>query len=146
MLFFIGEKMSNINNLICLLLALQNYCKDIHYNSKGDAFYSKHLLADRIQDNISDYIDRIKEVFFLAADKEPLKSAEYLKKAAEFVPEISGNDKESFERLKDLLIKTMKQTEKLSKLTKGEENLIGTIAEDLQNSLGLVNRQVKDNE
>ena len=136
--------MENVNKLICALIALQNFCKDIHYNSKGDAFYSKHLLVDRVQENIGEYIDRIKEVFFLAADKEPLQSGEYLKKSSELIPDIAENDRESFERLKDLLIKTMKQTEKLSKLTKGEENLIGAVAEDLQNSLGLVNRQVKD--
>lgn len=136
--------MENINKLVCALIALQNFCKDIHYNCKSDAFYSKHLLVDRVQENIGEYIDRIKEVFFLAADKEPLKSGEYLKKSAELIPDIAENDKESFERLKDLLIKTMKQAEKLTKLTKGEENLIGAVAEDLQNSLGLVNRQVKD--
>ena len=138
--------MENINKLICALIALQNFCKDIHYNAKGDAFYSKHLLVDRVQNNISDYIDRIKEVCFLAANKEPLKSSEYLKKAAELIPDISQNDKQSFVRLKDLLIKTLKQIEGLKGLTVGENNLIGAVAEDLQNSLGLVNREVIDND
>lgn len=138
--------MENLNKLICALIALQNFCKDIHYNSKGDAFYSKHLLVDRVSENISDYIDSIKEVCFLAADKEPLASSEYLKKASELIPDISKNDKDSFMKLKDLLVKALKQIEKLTKLTKGEDNLIGAIAENLQTSLGLVNRQVKDEE
>ena len=49
-------------------------------------------------------------------------------------------------KLKDLLVKALKQIEKLTKLTKGEDNLIGAIAENLQTSLGLVNQQVKDEE
>ena len=137
--------MENINKLISHLLAIQNFAKDIHYNSKGDAFYSKHLLCDRISENLYDYIDSLKEVCFLAADKTPLKSAEYLKNAAALIPDISENDKESFENLKQLLIKTLRVIESLKSLTKGEENLIGAIAENLQTSLGLVNRQVKDN-
>lgn len=138
--------MENINKLICALMALQNYCKDIHYNSKGDAFYSKHLLVDRISDNISDYIDRIKEVFFLADNKEPKPSGEYLTEASKLIPKIKPNDKDSFVELSKLLIKALKIIEGLKSLTKGEENLIGAIGEDLQTSLGLVNRQVIDND
>jgi len=138
--------MENINTLICQLIALQSFCKDIHYNAKGDAFYSKHLLVDRVQENISEYIDSLKELFFLPADKEPLPSAEYLTKAAKYIPSIKPNDKDSFKELAKLLIKTLKTIEGLNKLTKGEENLIGAIGENLQISLGLVNRQVIDND
>ena len=133
--------MENINKLIAQLIALQNFCKDIHYNCKGEAFYSKHLLADRIQDNLSEYIDKIKELFFLANNKEPKGSKEYLEDAIKFIPDIKQSDKESFEELKKLLIKALKTIEQLTKLTKGEENLIGAIGEDVQTSLGLVNRE-----
>lgn len=135
--------MEEINKLIEYLLAIANYSKDIHYRSKGSAFYSEHLLADRISENIYDYIDSIKEVFFLAADKEPLKSSEYLKKASELIPEISKEDKQCFKSLSKLLVNTLQHIEELKDLTKGEENLIGNIAENLQTSLGLVNRQIK---
>jgi len=135
--------MDNINRLIYLLIAIQNFCKDIHYNSKGDAFYSKHLLVDRVQENIADYLDSLKEVFFLPADKEPLPSREYLTGAAALIPSISGEDKTDFISLSELLITALKAIENLEALTKGEENLIGAIAENLQTSLGLVLRQVK---
>lgn len=132
-----------INNLICQLIAIQNYCKDIHYNCKGDAFYSKHLLADRVQENISEYIDQVKEVFFLPAFKEPLSSAEYLRKAAAIIPPIE-DDRANFTSLAKLLTLALQEIEEIKGLTVGEENLIGTIAQDLQNSLGLVNMQFKD--
>ena len=97
--------MENINKLIAQLIAVCNYSKDIHYNCKGAAFYGKHLLADRIQENLSEYIDKIKELFFLANSKEPKASKEYLQDAIKFIPDIKHSDKESFEELKKLLIK-----------------------------------------
>lgn len=134
--------MDKANHLICSLIAIQNFCKDIHYNCKGDAFYSKHLLADRIQNNISDYIDRIKEVSFLGNDEKTLPSGEYLSRATSLIPEIAEEDKENFKSLENLIVNTLMSLQDMD-ATMGEDNLYGTIAEDLQNSLGLINRQIK---
>jgi DNA-binding ferritin-like protein len=134
--------MEKINTLIFSLVALQNYCKDIHYHTKGDAFYSKHLLADRVEENISDYVDRIKEVYFLGSEEKLLPSSEYLTKAAKLIPELKEDDKEKFKDLRKLIIDTLKTLNSIKSSTKGEENLYGAIAEDLQNSLGLINRQI----
>ena len=134
--------MEKVNNLICSLIAIQNFCKDIHYNAKGDAFYSKHLLADRVQDNISDYIDRIKEVSILGNDEQTLPSGEYLSRATSLIPEIVESDKDNFKSLENLLVNTLMLLQDIE-ATLGEDNLYGSIAEDLQNSLGLINRQIK---
>lgn len=134
--------MDKINELIILLTAIQSFSKDIHYNCKGDAFYSKHLLCDRISENIYDYIDSLKEVCFLAASETPLPSKEYLQKAIYKIPDISGNDRYDFSRLLDLISETLQTIQDLDNLTMGEENLIGNIAENLQTSMGLLNRQV----
>ena len=134
--------MEKVNRLIAQLIAIANFCKDIHYNSKGDAFYSKHLLADRVQDNINEYIDQIKEICILGSNEKTLPSKEYLLQAIEFIPAITENDQENFKSLENLLVITLANIEQLEG-TKGEENLFGAIAQDLQNSLGLINRQVK---
>ena len=136
--------MENINTLIEYLIAIQNFAKDIHYNCKGEAFYSKHLLADRIEENISGYIDSIKEVFFMASFKEPLPSGEYLSRATSLIPQIDPSDKYNFRSMQNLLTNTLQHIETIQDLTKGEENLIGAIAENLQTSLGLVNNQIKE--
>ena len=136
--------MEDINKLIEYLIAICSFSKDLHYNCKSEAFYSKHLLADRIQENLSEYIDQIKEIFFLAGYKEPLPSGEYLSRATSLIPQIANEDKANFISMQNLLIVTLQHIETLENLTKGEENLIGNIAQDLQNSLGLVNLQVKD--
>lgn len=134
--------MDHINNLICSLIALQNFCKDIHYNAKGDAFYSKHLLVDRVQDNISDYIDRIKEICILGNDEKTLPSGEYLSRATSLIPELENNDKQNFGSLQNLIVNILTLIQSIEPATKGEDNLYGAIAEDLQNSLGLINRQL----
>lgn len=126
--------MDNINTLICYLMAIQNYSKDIHYNCKGTDFYSNHLLADRIGENMSDYIDNLKEVCLLGRGVEPLKSAKYLGKCSEFIPEIID-----FNNMLELLENTSRHIETIGNLSKGDENIIGTIAQDIQNNIGLIN-------
>lgn len=132
-----------INQVIVHLMAIANFAKDIHYNCKGEAFYSKHLLADRVQENIYDYIDGIKETFFLASDTKTLSSREYLMHASGIIPDVTGTDTEDFKELAKLITKTLKLIQNLDSLSIGEENLIGNIAENLQNSIGLINRQIK---
>lgn len=139
----IDEFNDKINAVIVHLLAIANFAKDIHYNCKGEAFYSMHLLADRVQENIYEYIDGIKETFFLAADIKTLPSKEYLMQASYIIPDVTGTDKEDFKELKKLITDTLRLIQNLNSMSIGEENLIGNIAENLQNSIGLINRQIK---
>ena len=136
--------MQKINKVIALLLAVYGYAKDIHYNCKGDSFYSKHLLCDRISENIYDYIDSIKEVCFLASEDEPLLSKQYAEMSARVTPDLSSDDKQNFTRLLALVSQTLQAIHDLDNLTKGEDNLFGNIAENLQTSMGLLVRQVQN--
>lgn len=96
--FFI-EIMEKINKLIAYLIAIANYAKDIHYSCKGEAFYSKHLLADRIQDGLYDFIDQIKETCLLGNDILPLPSGEYLAMAMNLLPPLENDDKKNFQAM-----------------------------------------------
>lgn len=136
--------MDNVNNLIGYLTAIQNFAKDIHYSTKGEAFYAKHLLADRIYDGIDDYIDSIKETFFLGNDTLPLPSIEYLKKAIGYIPQLTENDSVNFVSMKNLISDCLILIQEMKikgEYTEGELTLLGDIAKDLQGRLGLVNRQ-----
>lgn len=136
--------MDKINTLIEYLIAISNFAKDIHYNCKGESFYSKHLLADRINDNLNDHIDSIKELFFMAADKTPLPSGEYLSRATSLIPQVEKTDKANFKSMQNLLVNTLQHIETLTDLTRGESSLIDAVAQDLQSSLALVNFQIKE--
>lgn len=133
--------MNKINELIISLMKIQNFAKDIHYNCKGDAFYSKHLLCDRIAENLYDYVDSIKETIILARMERPLPSSSYLE-AASNLPALGEDDKENFTKLRNLIVGALTVIENIDNQSVGEANLLGNIAENLQNSLGLLNRQV----
>lgn len=135
--------MEQINDLIIQLMAIQGYCKDIHYNAKGEAFYSKHLLVDRVQENISDYIDSIKELFFLSKGSTPKPSKFYFGAVEKIIPDVHNEDKRMFADLADLLLNALTTTDNI-RGTGAERSLIDSIAENLQTSLGLVIRQIKE--
>lgn len=52
-----------IDNLLALICVIEWLANDLHYNSFGNGFYEKHLLADRIRD--FDVKDEIKETYYL---------------------------------------------------------------------------------
>lgn len=136
--------MDKINVLISYLVAICNFAKDIHYNCKGEAFYSKHLLADKICDGLDEHIDSIKEIFFMAADKIPLPNGEYLSRATSLIPVITSDDKKNFELMSNLLVSALEHIESITDLTRGESSLIDSVAQDLQQNLALVNFQIKE--
>lgn len=138
--------MEKINKLICYLVAIQNFAKDIHYSCGGDAFYGKHLLADRIYDGLDTFIDGIKETCLLGNDILPLPSGEYLAMAMNLLPALEQDDKKNFEAMQKLLIDCLVLMQEMLQekdTPRAEVSLIDGIAQDLQGKLGLVNRQVK---
>lgn len=135
--------MDKINRLICLLIAVAESAKAVHYTVKGESAYSKHLLADRIYDGLYSFIDNLKEMFFLAGNEPLLSAKEYLNIAADFTIKLADDDKENFISLQKLIVQTLESIEGIdSALTHGEQSLIDDIAKDLQGKLGLVNLQI----
>lgn len=134
--------MNKIDETVIMLMAVKNFAKDIHYSCKGEAFYSKHLLCDRIAEQMDDYIDAIKETIILARVELPKPSKEYLQEASYKVPDLTNDDKENFKRLRFLILNTLTQIERIDDLSVAEANVLGNIAENLQNSAALLNRQV----
>lgn len=132
-----------MNELIAYLVAIRGYAKNIHYTVHGDSFYSKHLFADLISEPIDDYIDSIKEICLLGKLPEgerPLETSEYDKLAKKFYPALkTTDDAQNFNNIQSLLLQALNYIETLKDLSKGEENLIGTIAEHLQKMNGLLN-------
>ncbi len=125
---------TKIDNLIIYLLAIANYAKDIHYNCSGPSFYGQHLLADRFVENLYEYIDQLKEVCLLGHSLKPLHSSEYLLRASQIIP--AGAN---FESINSLMINCLAEIESVENISKGDENLIGAIAQDIQNNVGLLN-------
>ena len=137
-----------INELISHLIAIKEFSKDIHYTCHSQAFYGKHLLADRVQENIDGYIDDLKETTLLGNDVRPLASKEYLKQAIELIPEVKlEDDKSNFNTLQELITKTLElldNTTDVIDIGRATNSILDTIASDLQKSKGLINLQLEE--
>ena len=125
---------NEINKLITQLTAIYNFARDIHYNCGGENFYGNHLFADRISNNLEDFLDQIKEICLLGNGIAPKKSKEYLKEAIYLIP-----DNVDFKSMAVLLTQTLNTIEKINSVSKGDENVLANIAQDIQNKLGLLN-------
>lgn len=130
--------------LICYLTAIYQYSKSVHYDVKGDSFYGKHLFNDRIADNMNDYVDLIKEVVFLGHATMPPTASQVLEGALPLLPQMTDNDQQNFINLYNLIYDALEHIENLNKkdLSVGDVNLLGGIAQDLQQNLGLLWRQI----
>lgn len=134
--------MNKFNQLIIYLVAIQYFAKDIHYSVVGEVFYGQHLFADRIYEPLDNYIDSIKENCLLFEKILPLSGKEYLAQASLIIPERVSESIQNWLSMRELHIKTLNFIESIKNdLTTGEANLIGNIAENLNNNLGLLNLQ-----
>ncbi|MCM1339389.1 MAG: hypothetical protein NC191_06935 [Muribaculaceae bacterium] len=131
---------NKIDTLIVYLLVIQYYAKELHYNCCGTCFYSNHLFADRIAKNLDEYIDSLKEVCLLGHGNATLPESEYLRRAADAIPQ-SVYD---YRIMRDIIQITLSNIEDIKEMSKGEENIIGAIAQDLQNNVGLINIMLGD--
>lgn len=125
--------------LLCLLEAISNYAYDIHYTAKGRYFFSDHLFSERLSD--VDVKDDFIETFYLGKSEEAPSSADIARKVATLTPQITDNTQDNFKRLRDLIIRALMTIQKYDG-TKGEEDLLGSVAHILQRHNGLLYRQL----
>ena len=109
--------------------------------TKGDAFYGKHLLVDKF--NWDEHIDLLKECCLLGNGERPLSSYEYLTNAINNIPKPKENDdKFNFKTLADILRNALTKIDEIEIINSADSNVIGNIAQDIQQYNGLVNLQL----
>lgn len=129
--------MNKIDTLIAYLFAIQAFAKDIHYSASGEAFYSKHLLADEIYKGIDEQIDALIETCILPYNT-PMQIDEYWKQARVITPSVI-----TFEEMRTLLKDAIGYLDKeQGSFEIATQALLDSIAQDLQRKLGLITRQV----
>lgn len=131
-------------NLIVLLTSIREYAKDLHYSMSGIAFYSNHKLMDRIQKELYEFIDEIKESYYLANKAILPTSREVFEAALEFIPKELGNI--GLPKLYELIKVTVYSIEDAAREIKadsGDSDLLGRISANLKNSLGILGRVIE---
>jgi hypothetical protein len=93
--------------------------------------------------DFSEDLDLLKECCLLGNGERPLASVEYLERAQEILmPPEDNNDLINFKNLNNMLYNALDLIDKIEGLSKADENVIGGIAQKLQQYKGLVNLQV----
>ena len=133
-----------INDIIVKLMVIANFAKDVHYTCKGEGAYGKHLLADLVHDDISDFIDGLKENALLGQHELPLPSKQYLKMASEQTPDVAESDVANFNTLASIIDDLRKMLEDTEAKTRGIASLFDSIGEHLDKAYGLIWIQVRD--
>lgn len=137
--------------LLSMLYALKFGTADVHYWVKGNSFWGNHKFADYIRygedddDNIlGGYIDDINEVCFLGSEEETPYSKDVITEALQYIPVKTDDEEQMFRNLKELVYSILVLIEKLMPdASAGEANLLGNIAQDLQQRYGLLWRRVR---
>lgn len=142
-----------MKKLISLLELVRAIAKDIHYDFVGENFYSVHQLMDKVQDELTDFQDEIKENYFMCNELPvpTFKSMyeECLSLMKEEYPE------SNLESLKTAIRETIAHIEAVTKgdgkdaseiwgLTNGDIDLLGRISSNLRKSFALVSHVRKE--
>ena len=134
-----------INNIIKHIVAIREFAKDIHYTCHGDSFYAKHLLSDRVYNDLEPYADKLKESCLLGEQQRPLASLLYLQGAIDLLikPNLTS-DLTNFAYLKTLIHNCWKLVEECKGQSSfGREDLLGSISNTLQTLEGLISLQMQ---
>ena len=129
----------NIDTIIVLLVAIENFAKDIHYNCPGAAFYGNHIFADRIFDGLSDFYDNLKETSLRGHGYLTLPSKDYLEQATKLIPDVTNVPMQDFTAIKGLMEQTVNLASSINDGNRADNKILDDISEQLQNGVGLIN-------
>lgn len=133
--------MEKFNELIVLIQAFQNACKDFHYFCHS---YSRHLLADEINsDDLYEILDSIKENVFIAEGENPLHAKEYAKKVAEKTPELKATDKENMGNLLALVTEIKFLVNGIKTQERAFNVLLDNVADKMAHAKTLLNIEMR---
>lgn len=133
-------------DILVYLLSIEKTAKGIHYLCKGSNFWADHLLADKVADGLSDFMDEIQEIYYLGKEEEAPQPSQVLASAGAMVPELTEDIEEDFRKLEKMMLACIDEIETASNLTAttcGDNDLLGRICSDIQQKHGFVWRRLK---
>ena len=134
-----------VERLIVYLTAIAGLSKDIHYQSRGENFYSIHLLMDRIYDGLYDLIDEIQEKYFMYNGKSAITSKNAFEGAGALLDDgwsLEEKENKLYELLKDCIyIADEISAEKT--IDCGDNDLLGRISSKLHTGVALLGRMLE---
>ena len=133
-----------MEKLLSMLYALRFGVSDVHYYVKGDDFWGDHKFADDLRSDIMEWIDQINEVCFLGSQKETPYSKDIITDSLQYIPVKTQDSELLFRNVRELIFDILSHIESLlPDSTAGEANLVGGIAQELQQRYGLLWRRTR---
>ena len=133
----------DFRHLLAMLWALKFNISDLHYLAQKENFYSDHKFADELRDDIDEWIDEINEICFLGEEKNAPYSKDVILDSSNFIIPLQSNPTEQFKKISESIKQILIYIQETSEQTSvGEQNLIGGIAQELQQRYGLIWRRI----
>lgn len=136
------EKEEKLIDLINVLTALQIYCKDAHYSFYGTNFKPLHEWADEILDPLQDFIDEIKENYFIARGLTVPRGTKINADAADYVPTALGDNSQILANLLAILAMAHNKLNGIDEKEAGISDLLGRIDSHLLKHIALINMAI----
>lgn len=134
-----------MEELLVYLTAVAGLAKDLHYTLAGKSFYGNHLLMDRIYDDIYDFVDEIKENYFMYQGLDVPSSKNIFERTAAILENIetTGQKMSSLLEFMRDIIYLCDQYANEDRYDCGDNDLLGRIASKMKNNVGLLRRVVE---
>lgn len=128
-----------MERILIYLTAIAGLAKDIHYTVEG---YGNHLLMDRIYDGLYDFVDEIKENYYMYLGREVPKSTDIFREAATMLEGFDTTQERERNLLEYMLnaIYLCDEESKKQRYDCGDNDLLGRIASKLKNNVALLRK------
>ena len=144
--FYERKELEHFFNLLCLLEAVYGCGKNCHYFAQGMDFRAKHKLADDVVQDIQEWIDEVFEGVYLGRGEKTPDYSALFRKAATLIAAPEEDDRRNFSALADLLDKVLAYIQQISDegdLAAGEQDLLGRMANRMQQRGGFLKQMLK---
>ena len=126
-----------MEKILFTLIALKQYIKQYHWQAKS---YQEHILADKLEEDLEDYIDEVAELS-LVTETPNVEAKHLLGEATSF---LNGKDKADLSTLGELFAELLEELQSVNEQVKllGIADLTGRLSNSVLRKLYLIKLQL----